>query len=74
MLMALALGALIGIVVGALVYLGMGLNVWTVMHSGRSPEEIQRYYQSMLVVPPVAGLTAAGAGYFFLRSKAARRK
>lgn len=70
---SLSIGALIGLLVAGVVYYGMALSVWTVIHSGWSVEAIRGYYQSMYVVPPVAGLVCAWIVHQILGARRARR-
>ena len=50
-------GIVIGLLIGALVYIGFGLYTWTAIHSGWSQSAIERYFLAAHIVPLVAGVT-----------------
>ena len=72
--MPLIVGAAAGVAAAAVVYLVMGLYVWTVIHSGWSDGAIRAYHASLNVVPLVVGLAVALCVFRIGRSRTSRRR
>ena len=53
----------VGLVVWAAVYFLMAMYSWTAIHSGWSQGQINAFYLSVDVVPPIVGVVAASATY-----------
>jgi hypothetical protein len=53
----------VGLVVCAVVWFVMGIYTWTAIHSGWSQRQIDAFFVSVYLVPPILGVIAAVATY-----------